>query len=152
MFTFKPPSVEKNTLYVMFRRAKRHVVMVRLQTLSRWLPKHIGFARRYARESCYGFRVISEVTWSIKAYIVSIVIIISKGGCIFEIPPQIRREYVHPVRIIFKRNTCSDKRKNWTKINFEVLKLASVYITALLQIEMFLKMLYYRTSPCCWVL
>ena len=43
MFTFKPPSVEKNTVYVMFRRAKRHVVMVRLHTLSRWLPKHKGF-------------------------------------------------------------------------------------------------------------
>ena len=50
----------------MFRRAKRHVVMVRLHTLSSWLPKHKGFARRYARESCYGFRVTSEVTSSIK--------------------------------------------------------------------------------------
>ena len=54
-------------MYVMFRHAKRRVVMVRLNTLSSWLPKHKkhGFARRYARESCYGFRVTSEVTSSI---------------------------------------------------------------------------------------
>ena len=49
----------------MFRQAKRQVVMVRLHTLSSWLPKHKGFARRYAHESCYGFRVTSEVTSSI---------------------------------------------------------------------------------------
>ena len=59
----------KNTVhvYVMFRRAKRHVhvVMVRLHTLSSWLPKHKGFARRYAHEPCYGFRVTSEVISSI---------------------------------------------------------------------------------------
>ena len=55
MFIFKPPYVEKTLLYVMFRRAIRQVVMVRLHTLSSWLPKHKDFARRYARESCYGF-------------------------------------------------------------------------------------------------
>ena len=55
----------QNTVYVMFRRAKIRVVMVRLHTLSSWLPKHKGFARRYAREPCYGFRVMSEVTSSI---------------------------------------------------------------------------------------
>ena len=49
----------------MFRRAKSCVVIVRLHTLSSWLPKHKGFARRYVRESCYGFRVTSEVTSSI---------------------------------------------------------------------------------------
>ena len=54
------------TVHVMFRRAKRRVVMVRLHTLSSWLPKHKGFARRYARESCFGFRVTSEVTSSIQ--------------------------------------------------------------------------------------
>ena len=55
----------QNIIYVMFRRAKRLVVMVRLPTLSSWLPKHKGFARRYARESCYDFRVTSEITSSI---------------------------------------------------------------------------------------
>ena len=40
--------------------------MVRLQTLSSWLPKHKSFARQYACESCYGFRVTSEVTLSIE--------------------------------------------------------------------------------------
>ena len=64
MFTFKPPSVDK-TLYTCFCRAKRRIVMVRLHVLSSWLPKHKGFARRYARKSCYGFRVTSEVTSSI---------------------------------------------------------------------------------------
>ena len=39
--------------------------MVRLHTLSSWLLKHKGFAWRYARESCYDFRVTSEVTSSI---------------------------------------------------------------------------------------
>ena len=53
----------------MFSRAKRIVVMVRLLTLSSWLPKHKGFARQYARESCYGFRVTLEVTSSIHAII-----------------------------------------------------------------------------------
>ena len=48
----------QNTVYVMFRRAKRRVVMVRLHTLSSWLPKHKGFARQYARESCYGQMVL----------------------------------------------------------------------------------------------
>ena len=52
----------QNTAYVMFRRAERRVVMLRVHTLSNWLPKHKGFARRYKRESCYGFRVTSEVT------------------------------------------------------------------------------------------
>ena len=56
------PLCWQNTVYVMFRRAKTPVVMVRLHTLSSWLPKQKGFARRYARESCYGFRVTSEVT------------------------------------------------------------------------------------------
>ena len=55
----------KNTVRVMFRRAKRRVVMVRLHTLSSRLPKHKGFARQYARESCYGFWVTLEVTSSI---------------------------------------------------------------------------------------
>ena len=50
----------------MFRRAKRRIVMVRLRTLSSWLSKHKGFARRYARKSCYGFQVTSEVTSSIR--------------------------------------------------------------------------------------
>ena len=56
----------QNTVYVIFRRAKRHVVMLRLHTLSSWVPKHKGFAWQYARESCYGFWVTSEVTSSIK--------------------------------------------------------------------------------------
>ena len=64
MFTIKPPSVQ-NTVHVMFFQAKRHVVMVRLRVLSSWLPKHKGFARRYACESCHGFRVTSEVTSSV---------------------------------------------------------------------------------------
>ena len=34
--------------------------MVRLHTLSIWLPKHKGFAGRYARESCCG-RILSDV-------------------------------------------------------------------------------------------
>ena len=55
----------QNTIYVMFRRALSCVVIVRLRTLSSWLPKHKGFARQYARESCYGFRVTSEVISSI---------------------------------------------------------------------------------------
>ena len=59
------PLLKKKTVYVMFRRAKRRVVMVRFHTLSRWLPKNKGFARRYARESCYGLWVTSEVTSSI---------------------------------------------------------------------------------------
>ena len=59
---------KKNTVYVMCRRAKRRVVMVRLHTLSSWLPKHQGFARRYARESCSGFRVMSEVTSSVQCH------------------------------------------------------------------------------------
>ena len=65
MFTFKPPSVEKK--HVMFRPDKntRSHVKIALHTLSSWLPKHKGFARRYTRESCYGFRVTSEVTSSI---------------------------------------------------------------------------------------
>ena len=33
----------QNTVHIMFPRAKRCVVMVRLHTLSRWLPKHKGF-------------------------------------------------------------------------------------------------------------
>ena len=53
----------------MFRQAKRRVVMVKLHTLSSWLPKYKGFAWRYTRESCYGFRVTSEVTSSIEKYI-----------------------------------------------------------------------------------
>ena len=64
MFTFKTALCWPNTMYVMLRRAKSCVVTVRLRTLSSWLPKHKGFARRYARESCYGFRVTSEVTSS----------------------------------------------------------------------------------------
>ena len=63
MFTFKPPSVDK-TLYTSCFAGQK--VMVRLHTLSRWLPKHKGFAQRYVRESCYGFRVTSEVTSSIQ--------------------------------------------------------------------------------------
>ena len=51
------PLLKKKTVYVMFRRAKRRVVMIRFHTLSRWLPKNKGFARRYARESCYGLWV-----------------------------------------------------------------------------------------------
>ena len=65
MFTFKSPSVDKTLYKSCFARQKRHVVMVRLHTLSSWLPKHKGFARRNACESCYGFRVTSEVTSSI---------------------------------------------------------------------------------------
>ena len=53
MFTFKPPSVENKPLYTScFAGAKRHGVMVRLHTLSSWLPKQL-------------FRVTSEVTSSI---------------------------------------------------------------------------------------
>ena len=48
----------QNTVHVMYRRAKRRVVMVRLRVLSSWLPKHKGFAQRYARKSCYGFWVV----------------------------------------------------------------------------------------------
>ena len=65
----------QNTVYIMFRRAKHrirhvspsdrsHMYMVRLHVLSSWQPKHKGFARRYARESCYGYWVTSEVTSS----------------------------------------------------------------------------------------
>ena len=53
----------------MFRRALSCVVIVRLRTLSSWLPKHKGFARRYARESCYGFRVTSEVSSSLLLWV-----------------------------------------------------------------------------------
>ena len=52
----------QNTVHVMFRRAKRRVIMVRLRVLSSWLPKPKGFARRYAFSS-----ETSEVTASILA-------------------------------------------------------------------------------------
>ena len=54
------PLFWQNTVHVMFRRAKRRVVMVRLSVLSSWLPKHKGFAR----ESCYGFEWRQRVTSS----------------------------------------------------------------------------------------
>ena len=65
MFTFKPPSVDKTLYTSCFARLKKTRSRGKIAyILSSWLPKHKGFARRYACESCYGFRVTSEVTSS----------------------------------------------------------------------------------------
>ena len=55
----------QNTVHVMFRRAKRHVVMVRFCVLSSWLPKHKGFCLAVCARIMLCFRVTLEVTSSI---------------------------------------------------------------------------------------